>query len=65
MPSVDKICNALDESPIWILVADASACTGRWKAKGSGDYNGVEGRWCVWCPADMYWRSGWDCCFPN
>ena len=66
VPNMDKQCpDEHLEAPIWILVADASVCTGQWAVKGSGEYNGVTGQRCVWCPADMWWRSGWGCCFPN
>lgn len=64
-PTMDRVCKAPAETPIWILVADGSACGDPWKHKGSGEYEGRKGDWCVWCPANMYWRSGWGCCFPN
>ncbi len=64
-PQMDKICNPPAAVPIWILVADGSACSDPWVKKGSGEFQGIAGDWCVWCPADMYWRSGWGCCFPE
>lgn len=64
-PSMSRACKAPAETPIWILVADGSVCSDPWAKKGSGDYEGISGDWCVWCPANMYWRSGWGCCFPE
>lgn len=64
-PTMDKVCNAPTQTPIWILVSDGGVCSDPWAHRGSGSYDGKNGDWCVWCPANMWWRSGWGCCFPD
>tara|TARA_B100000676_G_scaffold311448_1_gene381347 strand:+ start:1025 stop:1879 length:855 start_codon:yes stop_codon:yes gene_type:complete len=65
VPTMDRFCNEPAETPIWILVDNGGNCSGSLVHKGSGSYEGRSGDWCVWCPDDKYWRSGWGCCLPN